>query len=107
MSLSPNNINELRESFDYLVQQNYEVQDEVNNALRSGKYWKAVRAIDNYMKLINDFIKKASNMAQKFKDNANERNAAICLKAEKMAQLIKTAHIEVEENILKKYIKKG
>ncbi len=67
---------------------------------------KAVRAIDNYIKLIDDFIKEAVKMAQKFNNHANEQNASICLKAEKMAKHIKTAHLEVEENILKKYLKK-
>ena len=106
MSPNPNNLNELKESFDYLVQRNYEVQDDVNTALRSENYLKAVRAIDNYITLIDDFIKKADKMALKFKHSANDENASICLKAERMAKHIKTAHLEVEENILKKYIKK-
>jgi hypothetical protein len=99
MSPNQNNINELKESFDCLVQRNYEVQDYVNSALRLEDYAKAVRAIDNYIKLIDDFINQADKMAQKYKYNGNDENASICFKAEKMARHIKTAHLEVEENI--------
>jgi hypothetical protein len=102
MYLNPNNINELKESFDYLVQRNYEVQDDVHTAIRSEDYMKALRDINNYIKIVDDFIKKAFSMAQKLKDNANDKDASICLKAEKMAKHIKTAHLEVKENILKK-----
>jgi hypothetical protein len=105
MSLNQNNINELKESFDHLVQRNYAVEDDAKAGLRSEDYLKAVRAIDNYIKLINDFIKKTFKMAQKFKDLGDNPNASICLKAEKMAEHIKTAHLAVEQNILKKYAK--
>jgi len=106
MAPNPSNINELKESFDYLVQRNYEVQDDVTTALRSEDYLKAIKTIDNYVILVDYFIKKALNMARNFRDHANEENLSICLKAEKMAEHIKTAHLEVEENILKKYINK-
>ena len=106
MSLKPNNIDDLKKSFDYLVQRNYEVQDDVNAAIRLEDYLSAVKVIDDFKKTVDDFIKTALNMAQKFRDKANDENTSICLKAEKMAKHIKTAHLEVEENMLRKYIKK-
>ena len=106
MSLNPKNINDLKDTFNDLVQRNYEVQENVNSALRSKDYLTAVKTIDNFVKIVDDFIIEALNMAQKFKYKANDENISICLKVEKMANHIKAAHLRVEENILKKYFKK-
>jgi hypothetical protein len=106
MSFNSNNINDLTDTFHYLVQRNYEVQENVNSALRSKEYLKAVKTIDEYVKIVDDLIKKALNMAQKYKDKDNEENISICLKVEKMAKHIRTAHLEVEENIIKKYLRR-
>jgi len=106
MSFNQNNINDLTDTFHHLVQKNYEVQENVNSALRSKDYLKAVTTINEFVKMVDDFIKQTLNMAQKFRNKANEKNITICLRVEKMAKHIKTAHLEVEENILNKYLKK-
>jgi hypothetical protein len=107
MSLNPNNINELKDSFDYLLQRNYEVQEDIRMALRSDDYWKVVKTINIFIKEINKFIKTTIDMAQEYKKTANYENKSICFKAEKMAKRIKKAHLEVEKNMLKKYIKEN
>jgi hypothetical protein len=99
-------INELRESFDHLVQRNYEVQEDIRITLSSEDYWKAVKIINKFIKEIDKFIKLALDMAQGFRKKANYENNNICLKAEKMAKKIKTAHLEVEKNMLKKAYKR-
>jgi thioredoxin-like negative regulator of GroEL len=106
MSLNPNNINELKKSFDHLVQRNYEVQGDVKAALESEDYLIAVNIISNYVKMVDEFTKITLNMAQNYKEKADDENASACSKIVKMAEHIKTAHLEVEKNILKKYIKK-
>jgi hypothetical protein len=107
MSLNPYNINELKKSFDYLVQRNHEVQEDIRITLGSEDYLKAVKTIDKFIKEIDKFIKLALDMAQEFRKTANYENKNICLKAEKMAKKIKIAHLEVEKNMLKKHIKEN
>jgi len=107
MSLNPYNINELKKSFDYLVQRNYEVQEDIRITLGSEDYWKAVKTINKFINEIDKFIKLALDMAQEFRKTAHFENNNICLKAEKMAKKIKTTHLEVEKNILKKHIKEN
>jgi hypothetical protein len=107
MSLNPNNINELKKSFDHLVQRNYEVQEDIRITLSSEDYWKAVKTINRFIKEIDKFIKLSLDMAQEFRKSANYENKNICLKAEKMAKKIKKAHLEVEKNMLKKHIKEN
>jgi hypothetical protein len=102
MALDLNNINELRESFDHLVQKNYEIQDDIRMALSAEDYWKAVKSIDNFIKIIEKFLNTALDMAKKYNKIANYENKDICLKAEKMAKKIKAAHLEAEKNIFKK-----
>ena len=107
MSPISNNINELKEQFDDLVQRNYKVQGEVNTAIRSEDYLKAVKIISNFVKDVDKFTKKTVTMAQNFRDKADDESMSVCNKIIKMAEHIKTAHLEVEENIIKKYRKKG
>ena len=107
MSLNPNNIDELKKSFDYLVQRNYEVQEDIRMALSSEDYWKAVITINKFIKEIDKFIIIALDMAQEYKKTANYENKNICLKAKKMSKKIKTAHLEVEKNMLRKHIKEN
>jgi hypothetical protein len=102
-----NDVNDLRESFDHLVKKNHEVQDDVKMAVRSEDYLKAVSAIDKFVKLIDEFMKKAHNMENNYKNMANYENASICYIAEEMAEQIKIAHLKVEGNILEKYKKKN
>ena len=106
MSLKSNNINELRESFGNLLKRNDEAQDDVKIAIKSEDYARAVKAIDNYVKIVNGFILEALNMGQNYGDKANFDNQSICLKAVEMAEEIITAYLEVEGNILKEYLKK-
>ena len=107
MSPNPNDFNELKESYYYLVQRNYEVQKDIRIGLSSKDYWKSVKTINNFIKEIDKFIKLALDMAQEFRKSANYENKNICLKAEKMAKKIKKAHLEVEKNMLKKHIKEN
>ena len=100
MSLNQNNINELKKSFDYLVQRNYEVQGDVKTAIDSEDYLIAVNIISNYVKLVDEFMKKTLNMAQKYKEKADDKNVSTCSKIVKMAEHIKTAHLEVKKTIL-------
>ena len=105
MSPNPNNINELKESFDYLVQRNYEAQEDIRMALGSEDYWKVVKTINKFIREIDEYIKCALNMAQEYRKIANYENQNISFMDKKMAENIKTAHLEVENNMLKKYIK--
>jgi hypothetical protein len=107
MSLNHNSINELKESFDYLVQRNYEVQEDAKATLVSEDYLKAVNIISKYVKMVDEFTKKTLNMARKYKDKADNENASTCSKIVEMAEDIKTTHLEVEKTILKKYIKEN
>ena len=100
MSLSSNNINELKESFDYLVKRNYEIQDDVKMALVSEEYLKAIKIISKFIKNVDEFTIKPLNMAQKYNEKADNENATICNKIAQMADHIKTAHLDVKNNIL-------
>ena len=106
MSPIPGKISDIKESFEHLVRQNYEAQGDVKAALKSEDYLKAVKIIDNYVKIVEEFTIKTIKMAQKYKEKADDENASISNQIVKMANHIKTAHLEVEENILRKYIKK-
>jgi hypothetical protein len=106
MALNQKDIDDLKESFDYLVKRNEEIQDNVKIAIRSIDYLKAVKAIDSYVRIVDDFIINALNMAQKYSNKANNKNAFICSYIIEMAEEIKTAHLKVERIILKKYIRK-
>jgi hypothetical protein len=106
MVLNQNNIDDLKESFDYLVKRNEEVQDNVKIAIRSENYSKAVKAIVSYVRIVDDFIIKALNMAQKYSNKANNETAFICSYIVEMAEEIKKAHLKVEKIILEKYIRK-
>ena len=103
MSLSQNNINELKESFDYLVKRNYEIQDDVKMALVSEEYLKAIKIISKFIKNVDEFTIITLNMAQKNSEKADNEHATICNKIAQMVEHIKTAHLEVKENILVKY----
>ena len=46
-------------------------------------------------------------MAHKYEEKGNYEDQHICLKIVNMAENIITAHLEVEKNILNKYIKKN
>ena len=71
MSPIPGKISDIKESFEHLVQQNYEAQGDVKAALKSEDYLKAVKIIDNYVKIVEEFTIKTIKMAQKYKEKAD------------------------------------
>ncbi len=107
MAQNQNYIYDLRKSFDYLLERNHEVQNDVKIAFRCEDYFKAIKTIKNYVKEVDQFIKKSISIAQKYEEKGNYEDQHICLKIVNMAENIITAHLEVEKNILNKYIKKN
>jgi elongation factor P--beta-lysine ligase len=107
MAQNQKHIYNLRKSFDYLLERNQEVQNYVKIAFRLEDYYKARKTIKKYVKEVDQFINKSISMAHKYEEKGNYEDQHICLKIVNMAENIIKAHLEVEKNILNKYIKKN
>jgi hypothetical protein len=104
MSLNPYNIDELKKSFDYLVQRNCEVQEDIRTALNLKDYWEVVKYINKFIKEVDEYKNYALYTAQEYRKMANLENQNISFNAKKTIK-IKTSYLGVENNMLKKYIK--
>ena len=107
MAQNQYNINDLRESFNYLLKINYEVQNNVKEALRLEDYLKAVKTIIVFVNSVDNLVIKALNIAKKCKEKANYEEHHICLKIVNMAEYIIKTHLEVKDNIRINYFKKN
>jgi hypothetical protein len=106
MARNQNNINEIRESLDYFLKRNHEVQNDVKIAISLEDYLKAVKAINDFVKEVNKWMENTLTMSLKYRNKYNYEKQCLCQKVLETAKNIITAHIEVEKNIVKKFIKK-